>query len=71
MKNFNKTFILLLLLLSTIFTFGQKPFLDSVYVQVGDEMELNLSIYDYDDLFEHVAGLNLITRKVKCGLCRS
>lgn len=54
MKNFNKTYALLLLLFVSIFTYGQKTYLDSVYVQISDEMELNLSIYEYSDLWEHM-----------------
>lgn len=54
MKNFNKSNTLLVLLLGSIFTYGQKPFLDSAYVQIGEKMELNLSIYEYEDLIENV-----------------
>lgn len=56
MKNFKKTYILLLLFtLSVIYTYGQKNTLDSVCVQMGENLQLNMAIYDYSDLIENVS----------------
>jgi len=44
----------LLLLSSIIITYCQKPYLDSICVQIDDKIELNLKIYDYTSLGENV-----------------
>ena len=55
MKNLIRTAALSLILLSSIMiSYGQKHVLDSVYVQINDNMELNLAIYEYPHLFENV-----------------
>jgi hypothetical protein len=57
MKNLHKAIILgMLLSASTIMTHAQQPYIDSVNVQVGKTMEINLKIYEY-------AGLNEIIVK--------
>lgn len=55
MKNLRKIYTISLLLLSSIIiTYGQKPYLDSICVQIDDKIELNLRIYDYTALGENV-----------------
>lgn len=54
MKKLRKLYIASLLLLSSIITFGQKPYLDSIYVQIDNNIELSMSIYEYSGLAENV-----------------
>ena len=59
MKNLKKVIILLLLLLGgTLSTYSQESYLDSIYVQIDDNMELSMAIYDYEALDEKV-GMDL------------
>lgn len=54
MKKIGKIYIATLLLLTSIITFGQKPYLDSIYVQIDDNIELSMNIYEYSGLAENV-----------------
>ena len=55
MKNPRRVFILVLLLFSSMFTsYGQKSRLDSICVQIDDQVKINMAIYDYQDLGEQV-----------------
>lgn len=50
MKNLNQIIKLSLLLFSSTITYAQKHVLDSVSVQINNEIEFNMAIYDYTDL---------------------
>jgi hypothetical protein len=52
MKNIKKIYTASLLLLSSIITFGQKHTLDSINVQIDNEIELSINIYEYSRLTE-------------------
>ena len=54
MKKITKIYIASLLLLSCIITYGQKPCLDSISVQIDNTIELSLSIYEYSNLVENI-----------------
>jgi hypothetical protein len=54
MKNLRKIYTASLLLLSSIVTYGQKPYIDSICVQIDDNIELSMGIYEYSDLAENV-----------------
>jgi hypothetical protein len=55
MKNFRKTTLLAIFFFGVIFRiYSQKPYLDSVNVQIGNKMEVNMKIFSYDSLRENV-----------------
>jgi hypothetical protein len=55
MKNFRKAAILSIFLFGAIFRiYSQKPLIDSINVQIGNKMEVNMSIFSYDSLCENV-----------------
>ncbi len=54
MKNLKKILTSSLLLLSFIIMYGQKHPLDSICVQIDNNIELNLAIYNYTNLAENV-----------------
>jgi hypothetical protein len=54
MKNLRKIYTASLLLLSSIIAYGQKPYIDSICVQIDDNIELSMGIYEYSDLAENV-----------------
>ena len=54
MEKSGKIYIASLLLLSSIITYGQKPYLDSICVQIDNNIELSMSIYEYSGLAENV-----------------
>jgi hypothetical protein len=54
MKNIGIIYTASLLLFSSVITYGQKPYLDSICVQIDDNIELSLSIYEYSELFENI-----------------
>jgi hypothetical protein len=54
MKKLRKIYITSLLLLSSIITFGQRPYLDSICVQIDNNIELSMNIYEYSGLAEKV-----------------
>lgn len=54
MKYLKTTYIVSLILLSSITCFAQKSYLDSIYVEIEDKIELRMSIYEYADLAESV-----------------
>jgi len=56
MKNVKNLFSLIMLSIISTVTYAQKTSLDSVHVQIEDKMELELSIYDYQDLSEKMSG---------------
>lgn len=54
MKNLRKIYTASLLLLSSIIIYGQKPYIDSISVQIDDNIELSMSIYEYSGLAENM-----------------
>lgn len=54
MKHLKRIYIASLLILCSILSYGQKTYLDSISVQIGDKLKLGMSIYDYTDLEENV-----------------
>jgi hypothetical protein len=55
MKNLKNVTLLSIFLLGAIFrVYSQSPYLDSINVQVGNKMELNMKIYSYQSLSQRV-----------------
>jgi hypothetical protein len=55
MKNLRKTILVVLFLFGAISRiYSQQPYLDSVNVQIGNKMEVNLKIFSYDSLRENI-----------------
>ncbi len=54
MKYLKTIYITSIILLSSISCYAQRPFLDSIYVDIEDKLELRMSIYEYADLAESV-----------------
>lgn len=56
MKNLRKSTMLIFILFGLVFRlYSQKPYLDSVNVQLGNKMEVNMKIFSYDSLSATVA----------------
>ena len=54
MKSLKNILPLMLLLISSTIVYAQKPFLDSVRVQIDNKMELELAVNDYKNLEENI-----------------
>lgn len=54
MKYLKTIYITSIILLSSVTCYAQEPFLDSIYVEIEDKIELRMSIYEYADLAESV-----------------
>jgi hypothetical protein len=54
MKNLRIIFTASMLLLSCNIAYSQKPCLDSIFVQIDNNIHLSLAIYEYSDLSVHI-----------------